>query len=192
MSWDALHTYDNGLDFFGAVVRAVPAGDWGRPSPCAGWSALDVLGHVGLSTGVGVTILRGETVTVSPVEPPSAAVSGDPVAWWDELEAGAHAALKSVDDLDRIVDSPAGPRTVREGLSFPAADLYMHGWDLATATGRDIEIPAEAIEFIEGLFADIPDEITRRPGVFGPPVSAPEDASPTDVLMAFAGRDPGR
>ncbi|GAA3971461.1 TIGR03086 family metal-binding protein [Gordonia caeni] len=192
MSWDALQTYDNGLDFFGAVVHAVPADRWGRPSPCAGWSALDVLGHVGLTTAVGATILRGETVTVTPVEPPSSAVSGDPVVWWDGLQAQAHAALTSVDDLDRVIDSPAGPRTVREGLSFPAADLYMHGWDLATATGRDLDIPAEAIEFISGMFADIPDEITRRPGVFGPPVSVPEDASPTATLMAFAGRDPGR
>lgn len=192
MSWDALQTYRNGLDFFGAVVREVPGDTWGQPSPCAGWSALDVLGHVGVTTDVGAKILRGETVTVTPVDPPSSAVAGDPAAWWDRLEASARAALDSVDDLDRIVDSPAGPRTVREGLAFPGADLFLHGWDLATATGRDLELPAEAIQFIRGMFADIPDEIVRRPGVFGPAVSAPDDASATADLIAFTGRDPGR
>jgi uncharacterized protein (TIGR03086 family) len=83
-----------------------------------------------------------------------------------------------------------GRRTVREGLSFPAVDLFIHGWDLAIATGQTVVIPDEAIAFTRAMFENIPDEVSRRPGVFAARVDAPAGASPTDELIAFAGRDP--
>lgn len=190
MAWDSLEMYTNGLDFFGDIVATVPADAWDRESPCEGWTALDVLGHVGSATIMGAAILAGEPMTFAPADPPGANVVGDPATWWAEVEAGARAAAETVEDLDRVVDSPMGPRTVREGLSFPAADLYLHGWDVAAATGRNLVLPAEAIEFIETMFTHIPDEVSRRPGVFGPKRHAPHRASATEKLIAFTGRDP--
>ncbi|MFZ2511688.1 MAG: TIGR03086 family metal-binding protein, partial [Gordonia sp. (in: high G+C Gram-positive bacteria)] len=111
--------------------------------------------------------------------------------WWAQRAAEARAAADTVDDLDRVVDSPMGPRTVREGLSFPAVDLFIHGWDLAAAIGNSVEIPPAAITFIEAMFGHIPDEASRQPGVFGPKRDAARDATPTAALIAFTGRDPG-
>lgn len=192
MAWNALDTYENGLRFFTDVVGAVPADQWGARSPCAGWTARDVLGHVGEATTVGAQILRGGQMQFTRHEPPSSAIVGDPVAWWEEAVAGAREALSSVtdDDLDREVDSPAGRRTVRDGLSFPAVDLYIHGWDLAAACGRSVRFPAEAVDFIRGVFAHVPDEATRRPGVFAAAVSVSDDSDDTDRVLGFAGRDP--
>ncbi len=190
MTWTAADTYREGLDFFTAVVDGVPAGSWDRPAPCAGWTALDVLGHLGQAADMGARILRGGDMTFERAEPPSTAVEGDPTDWWHGLAADARDALATVDDLDREVDSPMGRRTVREGLSFPAVDLFIHGWDLATATGQSVVIPDEAIAFTRAMFDHIPDEVARRPGVFAPRVDAPEGAHPTDELIAFTGRDP--
>ena len=53
----------------------------------------------------------------------------------------------------------------------------MHGWDLGAATGNSVEIPDEAIAFINALFEKIPEEMTRRPGVFGPAVASPDGAN---------------
>jgi hypothetical protein len=36
-----------GLAFFGAAVQCLGPDDWQRPSPCAEWRALDVVGHAG-------------------------------------------------------------------------------------------------------------------------------------------------
>jgi hypothetical protein len=41
-------------------VDGVPAGGWDSPSPCAGWTALDVLRHVG-QTVSGVPTWAGVT-----------------------------------------------------------------------------------------------------------------------------------
>ncbi|WP_026918754.1 TIGR03086 family metal-binding protein [Gordonia shandongensis] len=190
MSWNALETYDRGIDFFTEVVHGIPDGRWRSSSPCAGWTALDVLGHVGEATAMGSRILRGGELEFEPHHPPSAALDGPPRDWWDAVAADARDALTDVGDLDRVVDSPMGPRTVRDGLSFPAVDLFLHGWDLGAAAGRAVRFPEPAIEFIRALFASIPDEVTRRPSVFGAAVDAPADADATDQVIAFSGRDP--
>lgn len=190
MAWDALETYTNGLDFFGDVVDAVPADAWDRPSPCIGWTAKDVLGHVGQVTAMGSAILAGEPMAFEDADPPGGAVTGSPAQWWAQIEAAARAAAETVEDLDAVVESPMGTRTVREGLSFPAVDLFVHGWDVAAATGDRVELPPEAIDFIEAVFKHIPDDAVRVPGVFGPKRSAGHSASPTAKLIAFTGRDP--
>ncbi|GED99025.1 TIGR03086 family metal-binding protein [Gordonia crocea] len=191
MTDSVVNVYRDGLDFFGTIVQAVPDGAWQRPSPCADWTALDVLGHVGETTAIGVKILTGQPVDPNRSSPPSAAVDGDPAFWWVQVAGQAGEALAGGIDLDREVDSPVGRRTVRDGLSFPAADLYLHGWDLATATGTAVTIPPAAVAFINGMFEHVPDEVSRRPGVFGPAVPTPPDATPTQALIAFTGRDPG-
>ncbi|MGB3699093.1 MAG: TIGR03086 family metal-binding protein [Gordonia sp. (in: high G+C Gram-positive bacteria)] len=190
MPWNALDTYENGLRFFTGVVDAVPNDRWAADSPCAGWTALDVLGHVGEATSVGTRILRGGELEFARHDPPSSAVDGDPRQWWTALAASARDALAGVTDLDREVDSPAGRRSVRDGLSFPAVDLFLHGWDLAAATGGSVRFPAEAVEFIRGVFAHVPEEVTRRPGVFAAPVAVPAGSDATDQVLGFAGRDP--
>ncbi len=191
MSWNALEMYTNGLEVFTSVVESVGDDGWSRTSPCEGWSALDVLGHVGAATSMGAVILRGGDMAFERLDQPSGLVEGDPATWWRGLATEARDALSSVDDLDREVDSPMGKRTVRDGLSFPAVDLFVHAWDLAASAGQSVTFPDEAVEFIRALFAQVPVEASRRPGVFSAEVAATNDASPTEQVIAFTGRDPG-
>lgn len=190
MAWNSADTYRSGLDFFSSLVRDVRPDQWQEPSPCAGWTAKDVLGHVGQATDMGARILRGGDMTFDRHEPPGSAIVGDPAAWWAELAIQAAIALEDVHDLDAVVDSPMGRRSIREGLSFPAVDLFIHGWDLAAATGQAVTIPHEAIAFTRALFENVPDDVARSAGVFASAREAPSDATPTEAVIAFAGRDP--
>lgn len=143
---------------------------WTMPSPCAGWSVLDVLGHVGEATAMGVRILRGGDLSFTRHDPPSTVVADDPRQWWKGLAAEARDALSGVDEamLDNEIDSPMGRRSIREGLSFPAVDLFVHAWDMAMAIGRSVSFP---------------DEVSRRPGVFASAHPAPDNATRTEELM---------
>ncbi len=38
--------FNQGLDFFTAILIQVEDDDWERSSPCAGWTARDLLGHL--------------------------------------------------------------------------------------------------------------------------------------------------
>src|SRR5699024_11344075 len=111
--------------------------------------------------------------------------------WWIALQGPAHQALQGA-DLDAVVDSPGGPRPVREGLAFPAVDLFVHAWDIARSAkqAEDIEIPDDVIDFTYEVTGSVPEDLLRSSNVFGPAVTPPADASRSEELLAWTGRDP--
>jgi uncharacterized protein (TIGR03086 family) len=189
MAWTSDQCYLAGLDHFTSCVHRLGPDDWDRPTPCAGWTALDVLGHVGGATRFGTQLLTGQPTTMPPTDQPATTVEGDPVAWWHALVGPARAAVDGV-DLEQVVDSPLGPRSIADGLRFPAIDLFVHGWDLVRATGHRVEIPTLVIEFATNAFAELPDAAMRNPRVFAAAHEADATASPSDAFLAWTGRDP--
>jgi uncharacterized protein (TIGR03086 family) len=67
------------------------------------------------------------------------------------------------------------------------ADLTVHGWDLATATGQPYR-PADAA--VDHLFPFVQQMAPtgRQMGAFGDEVPAPEDAGIFERLLALIGR----
>lgn len=179
----------DGLDFFSRAVAALQPSDWDRPSPCAGWRAIDVVGHVGLAVRFGTQLLGDDRPVWEPVDPPGRAVEDDPCRWWQALVEPAREAVRGV-DLSRVVDSPLGRRSIGEGLSFPALDLFVHAWDLGRVVGVEVDIPSEVIEFGHAVIDPIPAGQVRSPRVFATEVSPPADATPTQRFLAWTGRDP--
>ena len=189
MRWQPDEAFLRGLDFFGGAVGELGMADWDRASPCRGWRALDVLGHVGQATRFGTLLLQGAQPAWSPVEPPGALVESKLESWWQELAAQARSAVTGV-DLSREVDSPMGRRSIGEGLSFPALDLFIHAWDIGKSAGIDLELPAEAIEFARSIIDPIPVEQVRNPRVFAAEKPAPAGATASQAFIAWTGRDP--
>lgn len=178
-----------GLDFFSGAIRQLSAEDWHRASPCQNWRALDVLGHVGQATRFGTLLLQGGQPSWSPVEPPGAVVEGSPGEWWDGLANPVRSVVDEV-DLSREVDSPMGRRSIGQGLSFPALDLYIHGWDIAKSAGFNPAIPDDVIEFAHSILDPIPAEQIRAPQVFAAEKPVPAGATDSEAFLAWTGRDP--
>jgi uncharacterized protein (TIGR03086 family) len=189
MAWKPGEAYLRGIDFFDAIVDQVPADAWQAPSPCAGWRAIDVLGHVGVATDYGVALLSGAPRDWRPNATPGDTVVGDPVAWWRSLAEKARQLVSQV-DLGAEVETPAGRRSVADGLSFPAIDLFVHGWDLARSAGIAVQLPDEAVEFAHSALDRIPAEQLRRPSVFAAEQTAPEETSTSERFLAWTGRSP--
>ena len=194
MIWTSDEAYRRGIDVMSEVVEQVPGDAWGRQSPCEGWRELDVLGHVGAATAMGLHILRGEAPDLGfgRQDPPGDAVRADPLLWWTGLAAPAREAVAEIDDLglERVVDTPMGRRSVRDVLRFPAADLFLHAWDIAAATDVSVSIPDDAVPFVRALGDAVPPEVMRSPGVFGAEVSVPDGATAVDRLLGWTGRNP--
>lgn len=172
----------------GVVVQVEPPG-WARPSPCAGWQAVDVLGHVGQAVRFGTVLLSGQPATFERIDPPGSAVEGEPGGWWAGLVGPARQAVSRV-DLDQVVESPAGPRSVGQGLSFPAVDLFVHAWDIGRSVGVEVNIPDEAIEFGHRVLDPIPASRLRSPATFGPELPAEDAADSSEAFVAWTGRNP--
>jgi len=165
--------------------RTVGTTDWDVPSPVDGWTARDVVRHLVewfpgfLRAGTGIELPGGPSV------------DADPVGAW---EAQARA-------VQAVLDDPATETAMLENRhigtiplpgaidQFYTADVFMHTWDLARATGQDDRLDSE---FANQLFSGMQehDEMLRASGQYGPKVDVPESADITDRLMGFVGRDP--
>lgn len=170
---------------FSAVVDAVPPGGWDAPSPVEGWTARDVVGHL-------TTWLPGLLSSAGgPRLPEGPSADEDPAAAW-------HHQARAVQDL---LDDEANASVVLSNPNFgevplPAAisqfytgDVFMHTWDLARATGQDVDLDAElAGQMLDGMAPM--EDLLRSSGQYGPAVPVGEDAPVADRLIGFIGRDP--
>ena len=177
-------------DAFEATVAAVPAAGWSRPSPCTEWDARDVVRHI---VDMHAVMLRPYDRSPSPAP----GVDEDPLAALRAARADVQALLDDPALAAQVVQSPAGSMpgaAMVDGVV--SADLVLHRWDLARATGQDDTIDPAELERMWPELQQIPD-VMRVPGafgpgivVFGPAVEVPPDAPLQDRALGLLGRDP--
>ncbi len=127
---------------FEALVRSVDAGEWDRPSRCAGWSAGDVAKHVvgqfadvvagrfdGLGSDEATQREVDERVGRGPTE------VADELA---ELRPSLAGLLAMFDDDAWAAPGPDGSAsTLGQGIEALWSDMIVHADDIRAAVGRD-------------------------------------------------------
>jgi uncharacterized protein (TIGR03086 family) len=167
-------------------VRGVSGPDgWDAPTPVAGWTARDVVGHLVewfpgfLAAGSGVRL---------PAGPP---VADDPVGAWQVQCEAVQEVLDDPGSTSKVLTNPhIGEIPLPDAIDrFYTADVFMHTWDLARATGQDDTLDAAmCAELLDGM---IPfEDAMRASGQYGPRVTVPGDAPAQDRMLGFIGRDP--
>jgi uncharacterized protein (TIGR03086 family) len=182
--------YRRRADVFDATVAGVAADDWGRPSPCAEWDARDVVRHI---VDMHHVMLR----PYGRVAAPAPTVDDDPLAAFRAARSEVEAILGDPELATRTTESPAGTMPGADMVDQVAsADLVIHRWDLARATGQDDTIDPDELERMWPALQQLPD-VMRVPGafgpgitVFGPLVEVPDDAPLQDRALGLVGRDP--
>jgi uncharacterized protein (TIGR03086 family) len=170
---------------FSDLVRGAAPDSWDNPAPVEGWAARDVVGHLVewfpgfLQSGAGITLPAGPSV------------ADDPVGAWQNQVDSIQALLDDPATADKVLSNPhIGEVPLDQAISrFYTADVFMHTWDLARATGQPVPLDEDACaEILAGM--EPLDEMLRQSGQYGPKVAVPADASAVDKLMGFIGRDP--
>jgi uncharacterized protein (TIGR03083 family) len=144
------------------LAERARAEDWTRPTPCEDWDVHDLFAHLsGVQTG-----FDNPTPPAQPQPPPVGPQPEgmDPFdAQWaagiaarrewaphqvvDELHAaraGHVARLAGVSDWDAPARGPLGETTEAGLYQVRCFDLWVHGWDLATALGQPFELDDDA------------------------------------------------
>jgi uncharacterized protein (TIGR03086 family) len=187
---DAVARYLRALDRLGAVVGAVPAQRWDAPTPCPGWSARQLLGHLVDGQGQVLAMLAGEGPR-APATGPEAlgSLAGpDPAGSWRRAHRAAAAALSRAVP-GAVLATPLGPRTVEQLLGTALVEPVVHTWDLATATGRPADLDPDAVSaLLPGVLA-LGGQL-QASGMYAPPLPVPDDAPAQDRLLATLGRRP--
>lgn len=166
---------------FAARIAAVNGDGWDAPTPCEGWTARDLVGHV-VGTQAMFLGLVGQEMPVGP------SAEDDPGAAW------AHATQVVQSDLDDperagvSFDGFFGLSTFEGAVDrFLSWDLVVHSWDLARATGGDEHVDAADAQWVIDGVAGFGDAL-RGPQICGPEVAVPPNADLTTRMLALLGR----
>jgi uncharacterized protein (TIGR03086 family) len=171
--------YRRRADQFERLIAGTPADRWDSPSPCAGWTARDVVGHV-VSFSGDVLLAHAEVEEV-----PLFADFTSPL--------DAFRAVRAM--VEKVLDDPTSPSDAVVHLQWSVGfDLPPHCWDLAKATGQDATIDPEDVAAYWGT--GDPDTFEeafgwqRDRGYYAPAIEVPDDAPLQDRLLGRLGRDP--
>jgi uncharacterized protein (TIGR03086 family) len=158
--------------------------DWDAPAPVDDWVARDVVRH--LVTWL-PEFLHSRKLPGLPGGP---SVERDPVAAWQAHAAGVQALLGGPDAGVPVDDPHLGGRRLDDLVEMIyTADVFMHTWDLARATGQDDTLDAETCATMLAGMEPMEDAI-RSSGQYGARVEVPADADPQTRMLGFIGRDP--
>lgn len=158
---------------------------WDAPAPVNGWAARDVIRHLTewfpafLGAGGGVELARGPAVDI------------DPVAAWRVHSDAVQSLLDDPATNGRMLADPhVGELPLDTAVDqFYTADLFMHTWDLARATGQEDRLdPDFCAQLLAGM--ESMEVAIRASGQYGLRVPVPDDADVQTRLLGFIGRDP--
>ena len=187
MATDVRALYHRAMDAFGDYVHAVRDDQWGAPTPCPDWDARALVNHVVGENRWAVPLFAGGTIADVGDRFDGDLLSSDPVAAWDDSAAGAIAAVDDPGAMERTVHLSFGDFPGREYAMQLLADLVVHGWDLARATGQDETIDPEEIEPLQAM-VDSMGPMMLENGVIKRQLEPAPDASPQERLLAGLGR----
>lgn len=178
---------------FTEVVDAVGDEAWSNPSPCEGWTARDVVGHL-VDWIPAPGFLLG---TFGIATAPAPSVGDDPAAAWAAVRDAIQSGLDDPATASRSADcGPLGHQSFENAVAMTViSDVFVHTWDIAQATGIDIALDADELRRQHDTISEVPpamDAAMRDSGHYGPRLTADADADPLDTVLAFYGRRPIR
>ncbi|HEV3227661.1 MAG TPA: TIGR03086 family metal-binding protein [Acidimicrobiales bacterium] len=186
---DVLPMMERVLDRAGEVVDGVKPDQLTNSTPCTEWSVRDVINHItGGATMFSVCVEQGSV----PDDMLPKLMGGDNLG--DDYKGSFHAAsdraraaFNAPGALDKTVKLPFGEMPAGVALNIAVMDVMTHAVDIAKATGQTIN-DEQLLETALAVGRQLISDDFRRPGVFDAEQPAPDGASASDRLLAFAGR----
>lgn len=172
--------------FTEAAIAGVKPDQWADPTPCSEWNVRELVNH---TIAVLSTFSHAAAGTEGPNGDPPDFTSDNPArAFREAADRGLAAWPAAVKDTVNIGSEMPG--SVALGINL--LDTLTHGWDIATATGQNTDLPqGSAAAALAASHHSVPAEARGPDGPgFAPTIEIGPEASPTDALVAYLGRRP--
>jgi uncharacterized protein (TIGR03086 family) len=154
-------------------------------TPCSEFTVHDVLDHMIVLGGSFAYSFRGEQ---APEIHAPAAYGWVPAAEFRKAMDDLLDAVKYPGAMERTISVPVGEMPGSTLARFVAFDGLIHGWDLASSTGLDYDLPPAVIAAVDEFARGALTSQMRDGDTFKEPTVPPADASPIERLVAFSGR----
>jgi uncharacterized protein (TIGR03086 family) len=172
------------------ILNNVPREQLASATPCRDWPVHDLIDHIVRATDFFADL--GEWGS-SPEERewPSYA-DGDFVRSFGEQARRLLTAFSTPGAMERVMVLPTGPAPGSRCIQVATGEIFIHGWDLAKATGQALPPDQEVARALlssewPSMSAAVRDE---HPSVFAPEIPVAADRLAVDRLVGFLGRDP--
>lgn len=175
---------------FAALVAGVGPGQWHDGTPCSEWDVRTLVHHLLYEQYWVPPLFEGLGIEQVGDRFEGDLMGEDASAWPSVLAASidqAHAAVARPGALDRTVHLSFGDASGREYVIQLMADLAIHGWDLAQATGQDGTLDPDAVALLLP-WSEANAELLAGSGMFGVRIDAALDAPDDDRLLGLLGR----
>jgi uncharacterized protein (TIGR03086 family) len=171
------------------VVDNVTPAEFAGPTPCDEWDVQALLNHVILWSSHSLERrAHGESVAPELMERDFAAAPDFARAYRAQLDR-ALAAWADPAVWDRELDVMGAKTPAADVGALIIAEMVLHGWDLAAATGQDYAVSDRAAEVALGA-VQANAELYRQYKGFADPVPTAAAAPILDRVLALSGRDP--
>lgn len=174
------------FDHAAKVVAGVGPDQLDDPTPCREWNVQTLLAHiVGVVVNMGRGASGGELLADTNTFP-----LGDDRGAQFRQEADRTLAAWRARGLDGAVNIGAGPMPAPAALTVNLIDTATHSWDIARATGQDAALPDDLAAMVLSVSERFVGDDIRAFAGFDPAIPVGGDATPTERLVAFLGRQP--
>lgn len=179
-----LTDYDRALAAADAVVAGIDPSQWQAPTPCTEMDVRAVVNHLVTGSLMCIALAREEP-------PPDRAdrLGDDPVETFRQAGREVRETFAAPGVLESVFTTPFGPAPGSAVVHVRIVELLTHGWDLARATGQQLDFPED---LAERTLAATRHQLAARPegpgAPFGPEVKVPDEAAAIDRLAGFLGR----
>ena len=184
---DIAELHAQALDATGRIVAGIAADRWHADTPCGGWDVRALVNHVVAGNLWAAELAAGGTIEGVGDRLDGDVLGPDPAGSYDASAKAAAAVFRRPGALDAPCAVSYGPvpGSVYAGHRF--LDVFIHGWDLAAATGQDTTLDAGLMqacrEIIEPQL-----EAFRGAGALAGPLPVPAGASDQTRFLAMLGR----
>ncbi|MDQ6672893.1 MAG: TIGR03086 family metal-binding protein [Chloroflexota bacterium] len=168
-------------------VAGVRPNQWSAPTNCD-MDVRSLTNHVVAGLSWAAEIASGKTVTEIGSRFEGDVLGNAPLAAYDEAVAGAVAAFGRPGVLSQICSLPYGDVPGAVFCSHKLLDVFIHGWDIARATGQATTLDPDLVTIVYAMFKPHA-AMLQASGVFAPPVAVAAESDPQTLLLAMLGRD---
>ena len=167
------------------LIAGLTPDDREAPTPCSGWTVHDLIAH--MCSG-GHMIAGGLQGQAPPENSHDYLADGPAAGWTGTIEALRAVATPEI--LSATHQMPFGEVPGEVAMSVIVADFVTHGWDLAQASGQQIEVDDELAGWALDTWRVVVPAEGRTGGGFAPVIPVDEGASALDRLVGYTGRQP--
>jgi uncharacterized protein (TIGR03086 family) len=187
---ELLELFQRAQNQFSDRVDAVAPDQWDDES-LPGWTVADLVAHLVNEALWVPPLLAGEPVDLIEGRFPEGTddlLGDDPFTGWESAADQALSAFAQDDALMRTVHLSRGPTPATDYILEMTADLVVHSYDLASATGGDTDLDGELVTAALVFAERLPED--GVPDLFDPPLDVSPSAPPLVRLLARFGRRP--